>query len=203
MPSRNRFKIGTVTSFLRLLLTSVEFIFQKNKDFHSLTNHDQLLLLQRSLKQVAGLAACFTLRASNLYDEAGFQEKIITIYGAEAINSGCLASTLFDSDINIVKLFLSMMIFSTLDCTYHLQRNVEKLKDIRSIQKIQDRYIEIAWKYLLYHYNLKRAVKCFSNFIRCVLIDIHSLVSAAETVDFHFLMDSVAQDTERALRIHD
>lgn len=203
LPLKFRFKITAVGDFLQSMVSGIQFIFQRNADFLSLTKHDQNLLLHRTLKQVAGLGACFILRRSDLYDELGFYTTIETIYSPKAIEYGAVASKLFDSDVNVVKLFLSIMIFSTLDCTYYLDKNINQLENIKLIQQIQGFYAELAWKYLLYNYDFRRAVKCFSNLIRCVFIDIQSLIIAAEAEEFHLLMDSVVEKTQQVLNLHE
>lgn len=168
-----------------------------------LAKHDQFVLFQNTMKLVSGLTSCFILKKSNLYDDEAFVRTIETMFGSQAVLYSIFASTLFDPDIHLVKLFISMMIFSTTDCTYYLHKNIYKFENIHLIQEIQDRYIQIAWKYLLYRYDLERAVKCFSNFIRCLFAYMKSMEGAAEVVDFNEILDPVIKKTVETLNINE
>lgn len=200
-PIKIRYKIPVVCDFLQTIVGGVQFLYEKNNDFLTVNRIDQSILLQNTLKQVGGIIASFTLRASQLYEDSQFYRAIETIYGPETINSGVLASSLLDPDFIFVKLVLAMMIFSTMDCTFYLTRNNFQFNDVRLILINQDRYAELAWRYLIYKYDHPRAVRAFSNLIRCLLLSIRSLTAAAEAQQFHTLMNSVVEQTEQVLRI--
>ncbi|CAF5097774.1 unnamed protein product, partial [Rotaria sp. Silwood1] len=78
-----------------------------------------------------------------------------------------------------MKLFLAILSFST---TY-TNTSTTTFSSTKQILDIQDRYIELTWKYLLYKYNSNQAVKYFSNLIRCVLA-IHDALAKADEVQW-------------------
>ena len=66
----------------------------------------------------------------------------------------------------VMKLFLAILSFSTYRCTAYPDISRDILSNIQEVLRIQDTYIEITWRYLLYKYVYQQAVKCFSDFIR-------------------------------------
>lgn len=201
LPTKIRFKPSTVGKFLQDIVNSCQMFFEKNGDFGVLPREDQSLLLNRTMKHVSGMMASFILRASHLYEELTFYETIQHLYGQQCAATGALASTFFDQDMTVAKLTLSMLIFSTLDCAYYMERNPSRFKYLSFIQKVQNQYAELTWKYLIYRYDEKRAVRTFSNIVRCTSAAIESLTIAAEAAQFAVSMNTVIEKTEEVLRI--
>jgi hypothetical protein len=61
------------------------------------------------------------------------------------------------------------------------------LSNIKQILNIQNKYIELTWRYIIYKYDYIRAVQCFSHFIRCIFA-VHDI--AIQTYDVQWLTDT-------------
>ncbi|CAF1321210.1 unnamed protein product [Rotaria sordida] len=102
-------------------------------------------------------------------------------------------------DMIIMKLFLVILSFSTTRYTVYSNTPPVNLSNIKEILRIQDTYIEITWRYLLYRYNFDRSVICLSDLIRCCFA-IHD--SIIKTHDIQWLTDTIASivnQTEQTL----
>ena len=95
----------------------------------------------------------------------------------------------------VMKLFLAILSFSTYRCTAYPDIS----RDILS--NIQDTYIEITWRYLLYKYVYQQAVKCFSDFISCIFIVNEGIGEGLRVQWFTSTMDSITQKTEQTLSV--
>jgi hypothetical protein len=66
-----------------------------------------------------------------------------------------------DFDIIIIKPFLAILSFSIIGHTVYSNTPPVNLSNSKQILHIQDTYIELIWRYLLYQYSCQEAVKCF------------------------------------------
>lgn len=201
VPMKIRFKVESVYELIQQLANSVRSLFERNSDFRSLPSNDQSLLLERTSKHAIGLTSTFTLGASFLYDDPGFDQTIAGIFGDQCISDGKLAYRSLDSDLVIVKLSLTMLMFSTLDCTLRIQNKMNLFTNVYQIQSIQDRYAQLTWKYLIYRYDYYYAVKCFSKLIQGIFAAIRSLEDANDVTGFQMMIDSVTEETKVHLKI--
>ncbi|CAF4092993.1 unnamed protein product [Rotaria sordida] len=89
-----------------------------------------------------------------------------------------------DFDMITMKLFLAIISFST-------------------IRYIQNKYIELLWRYLLYKYNFERSVICLSNLIRCLFAINEALAEAYDFQWYTDTIDSLVQQTQQTLNFND
>ncbi|CAF4344552.1 unnamed protein product [Rotaria sordida] len=102
-----------------------------------------------------------------------------------------------------MKLFLAILSFSTTRCTIYSNTPLENLSTIKKIFDIQNAYIELLWRYLLYKYNFERSVICFSNLIRCLFAINEALVEAHDFQWYTDTIDSLVQQTQQTLNFND
>ncbi len=198
-----RFKLASINDLFGSLLGGAQLLFEKNADFLSLCAHDRSLLLQNTMKQTAGLGVCFTLLNSRLFNDPLFYTNCEIIYGEASLLHAVRAISLLDYDIVFVKLILAILIFSTFDYTYYTTNNSTHLTDVKTVLRIQDRYVELTWRYLLYRYDHHRAVICFSNLTRSLFLLNYSIVAVVEVQQYNTMIDSLVKQTEEILRIPD
>ena len=73
---------------------------------------------------------------------------------------------------------------------------------MKQILEIEDRYIELAWKYLLCKSDNEQSVKCFSNLIRCVFIVHNGILRIKDRQWYSNRVDSLVQQTEQTFNIN-
>jgi hypothetical protein len=77
--------------------------------------------------------------------------------------------------------------------TFYCNTPPINLLNVKQVLHIQNTYIELTWKYLLYKYNYKQTVLCFSNFIRCIFAVHDAVVKAQDLQWFIEGIDSLIQ----------
>ena len=83
--------------------------------------------------------------------------------------------------------------FSSFGCIHNTYQDSTHTKDIKVILRIQDKYIELAWRYLVYRYGEQRAVLYF--FL------LHNSIGAPVKIEeYNTMIDSIVQQTEASLR---
>jgi hypothetical protein len=132
-----------------------------------------------------------------------YYDSIETIANSSVVPVAKRLATQLDFDVIIMKLLLAILSFSTINHTVYSNTSSINLSNIKQIIQIQDTYIELAWRYLLYKYNYEWAVKSFSLFIG-VIFTIQEAIS--ETQEVQWLtetFDSLVQQTEQTLTLND
>lgn len=183
-------------------MSGVQNLFVRNQDFCSLSRHDQSLLLQNTMVHISGIALIEPISQIRLFDDKAFYASVAQIFGSSGLVSGALATSLLDADTVFVKLMLMIMMFSTLDCFCYIKTHIQNLENIGLIQKIQDRYIELAWKYIVYQYGERRTVQCFSNMVRCSFAGIRSSEEVVECANFKLMLSGLTKEFKEKLNMN-
>lgn len=96
-------------------------------------------------------------------------------------------------DIIFVKLGIIMFIFSTINCAEYNNIDLDYLKNIQNILRIQNMYAEIAWRYLPYKYDPSQAVMYFTNFIKSLLIIHSSIIEIHQSQQHKYMIQNLIQ----------
>lgn len=201
LPLKRRFKSTTIADIMQIFASNVERLYTKNGDFLSLSPSNRSILIRRTMLAVASLSCCFLANTSQLLSNSAFYQTMESIYGSTSSHYGQLTAERLDRDIVFVKLIMALMIFSTFDFVNDSQRSNPSCSfDVKSITKIQDRYTELTWRYLIHRYDYQRAVQCFSNLIRSIFT-LHLSLASVETAQYYQMIDHLVQKTETSLRL--
>lgn len=201
LPLKSRFKVTPVNDFITSLVGTAHLLFEKNADFLSLSSFDRAHLLRGRVQYVGGIGACFLMHTMGLYTNPGFSRTVKHIYGLATFEGSHRTGAQADSDLVFMKLVFAIVLFSTFDYTVYAGQPSVHFENLRCILKLQDTYIELAWRYLLYKYDHCQAVRCFAKAVRCIfaLIDGHVGVDRCE--HFTQMVDHVVKQVEGTLTI--
>jgi hypothetical protein len=199
LPLKLRFKMASVNEIFAFILGGIRYFFASNRDFLSLDCHDRSVLIRYAMENAGSLGAILVLRRVPFCDNPGFVKTVEDIYGSVVMNLTKRLIDNVDPDIIFVKLGIAMFAFSTTNCASYPNVGLDHLRNIKNILRIQNRYAEVAWKYLLYRYDYEQAVKCFVNFIRCLLIVINVIVETEQAQQHRHMIKDIVEKTDQAL----
>ncbi|CAF1178889.1 unnamed protein product, partial [Rotaria sordida] len=189
LPLKLRFKSASMIEFFQILLDTSQSIYKNNQDFLSLSEYDRSILLHSTFIYTSIL---------------GGQPATIELIGnPNAAAANKRIAKRMDFDMITMKLFLAIISFSTIRCTIYSNTPLENLSKIKKILDIQNKYIELLWRYLLYKYNFERSVICLSNLIRCLFAINEALAEAYDFQWYTDTIDSLVQQTQQTLNFND
>ncbi|CAF1053192.1 unnamed protein product [Rotaria sordida] len=203
LPLKLRFKAASLINLYQMMLEGGPLLYKNNRDFLSLSVNDRSILLRNTIRYAAGLSANFIVYQVRLMNYSAYYDAIGILSHPALIPVMKRMSKQLDFDLIVMKLFLAILPFSTIGYTVYSNSSPENLSDIKEILRIQDSYVELLWRYLLYKYNYEQAVKLFSNLIRPVFA-IHAIIH--KTLDIDWItdtIDSLVQQTDQTLTITD
>jgi len=197
LPLKLRFKCGSVNEFLSSLFAKAQLLFEKNPDFVSLHSNDRSILLHRQMKYITIISSSFIAQQSHLFDYPAFNKAIETLFGTIILSTNKLLSF----DIPFLKLTLAIISFSSFDYTIYENIPTENLINMKQILQIQDTYIELAWRYLIYVQDDKQAIIYFSNLIRCILAVIDNIILIQDKKTFTDMINIIIEQTEQSFTL--
>lgn len=195
LPTQSHFEYLSVKDFFTSIKLKIVHVLEKNRDFHLLSLNDRNILLRTTVKHCSSLGGMFTLRQHKLFDYPSFYKSAEIIFRPESAALTQRVINQFDSDYTFIKLILAIISFSTINYTFYTDNNQVNLMNIKAILFIQDMYIELAWRYLLYRYNEHEAIRYFLNIIRCILLVNDAIVAAHRSEQFSQMIDTLLEQS--------
>lgn len=202
LPSKMRYKTTSVINFIRSLLISTPLLYKNNQDFQSLSIEDRCLLLNSTYEYVGCLSTNLITQTIGLTDIPQYFDAIETTSHLELVDAikDLLKQLHFDSIV--MKILLSILSFSTINLTIYSNHSAKNFTNIQQIFQIQNQYIDILWKYLIYKHNYTQAVIHISNLERCMSVLQHAIVIEREVKWYYEIVnETLAQQTEQILAV--
>ena len=203
LPPRFRYKSTSIIQLYQMIIDGTEFLHKNNRDFLSLCAEDRPILLQNTSGLMACLCMNFIGYKIELMNYPAYFDALEIICTAQIASIGRCLSFRLNFDLPVMKLFLAIFSFSTYRFVGYFNDCSKNWTNIQDILRIQDRYIEATWLYLLYKYDHERAVKSFSDFIRCIFLMNSAFAISQEIQWFHEKVDSMSKKTEESLSLND
>jgi hypothetical protein len=201
LPVKLRFRHPSVSDYFASIMTKVQLVFEKNRDFLSLSSHDHAILLRSTVEYTTSVGGMFTLRQHQLFEYPAFYHSAEMIFRPTAAAFTRRVIDQLDPDDTFIKLILAALAFSTSNYTVYTISNLDNLTNLKAILNVQDMYTELTWRYLLYKYGHHQAVIRFSDLIRCLFLAKYAIAEAHESKQFTEIIDSVIEQTEEKLSI--
>lgn len=142
-----------------MYISAGDFI-HRNGDLSQLNIDDRSVVVRSAADRVSSMGGLIGLGRCNLFGYTEFSTAITPIYGASTVAITMWAMKFFNPDIFLMKLGLALYAVSE-NIVSHPEHPFSDLEDPIAVWNIQNRYAEVTWKYLLYRYGYRDAVKQF------------------------------------------
>lgn len=199
-PAKMRMKLVSanymnfLSSFYTALIRFHEGIFHLN----TLSKNDRNILMERIMVSLGGFNGLFIVRELNLHKNYEYTSCAITTYGLSTAQKVAQIATQMDNDGTLFKLLLVILSFSTCyDSVYPKDDyNNILLSNTIEIYSIQNIYIEVMFKYMLFRYGYKEASIRFANFIKTILDQNMCLETVRDNKFQKSIVKTVIQDAD-------
>ncbi|CAF3885609.1 unnamed protein product, partial [Rotaria sordida] len=193
---------GLVEEFLVSIYKTVEQYLCFNDDLRKLSSNDRSIILRSAADNLCCMSGAFIMQHCHLYGLDAYLKVINEKFGKSPMNIHFWARKFVDPDIVLVKLSLSLFAFSENTCCYYSNTS-DNLTNPIDILEIQNKYVEVTWKYLLYKYGYYNAMKRFLN-IALWLASMNILAVHAQSLPVHVHnVNSIIEQTELTLILDD
>jgi hypothetical protein len=196
----NNFTLA-IQFFNCLYETSGTYI-RSNDHLRSLSSDDRSIFLRNLTDNITCLGMAFTLSCTRLFHSRSFINISINLYGENFISTIQRILKFIDPDIILDKLTISLFAFSNNMSLFTSPITIKPFNTL-AIFRIQNIYVELTWKYLVYKYGFIQSIQRFNNLIQCLLAATMT-VSNAQTIDKHtYDLQSLIEQIELTLVLDD
>lgn len=198
-----RFKIQSVGKFLATNLVQIQRVLERNGDYLSLAMEDRLALLRHTIRHSTTLGGAYLVYLANAADDPCFYQASEILFGAKPMAVNRTVSKFFDPDPTVMKLMLPIISFSTISYTVYRNQLAQQFRDLKQILRIQDFYVELAWRYMIYRYSYRETVRRFSQIVRCLFSVTCTIVEVNHVVPSINIIDDLTRSAERMVTMTD
>ncbi|CAF0879805.1 unnamed protein product [Rotaria sp. Silwood1] len=201
LPPKLRLKPLELTNLIRELFSSIGPLIERSSDFHSLPVNVRQILVKRNLYITGSMNGLFLCRELHVLDNMSVLNSYTQLYGCEYMIECRRKIARYDPNGSLIKIFVFILAFSS-NCslvTYDSQADLTIMSNSIHLVPIQNVYITMLWKYLIYLYGFKEAVLRFTRLIKDVLDLVNMLSQAPQTETRSRIMNPIVTETEHTL----
>ncbi|CAF3275792.1 unnamed protein product [Rotaria sp. Silwood2] len=205
LPPKLRSKSSELLKPLRELYTCVGPLIERSPDFYTLHVHARQILIKQNLYITGVINGLFFCRELNIFHNMIALNASNQLFGSQFMIECHRKIAQYDPNGNLIKILVFILAYSS-NCSvvkYDNQEDISIMPSSIDLVHIQNLYVTMLWKYLVYLYGFKEAVLRFTQLVKNVvdLIDMFNRMPPNETRDH--MIDIVVSETERRLLIED
>jgi hypothetical protein len=173
--------------------------------FYSLPLDIRKYLIRYNLSAAGGFNGFFMAKEMNIFTNEIYSKSIDNIYGNDYSNSIIQASQRLEQNGTLIKILLMILIFSN-NCTIETKDHYENIQitmDTKLINRIQNIFVTLLWKYLDYQYGYNEAILKLLSLVKSLLDFIQRMDEGSKVQKHWTMVKNVIEQTTHALKIDD
>lgn len=205
LPHKLRVRPSDTYGMIAQFLTGIQTLIEHSPDSKSLSLDARRTLTKHNLHTIGAVNGIFISRELDLLNNPFFRNPCNIHYGSEFLIECTRNSARYDPNGSLIKILLFVMAFSS-NCsivTFNEQELLTNMSSSIDLISIQNVYVTMLWKYLIYLYGFKDAVIRFSYLVKSIVGIIHMLELMPENEVHNLMVETIAIKTERALLVND
>ncbi|CAF3145610.1 unnamed protein product [Rotaria sp. Silwood2] len=205
LPPKLRMKPSEVANLIRALYSGVGAMVEQSPDFYSLSGDTRQVLTKHNLYISGVMNSFFLSRELNIFDNLSVLNVCNHMYGSEYVLKLRGNVARYDSNGSLIKILIFILTFSSniSIVQYDNEEHISIMSNSINLVRIQNIYVTMLWKYLVYLYGFNEAVLRFTSLVKNVLDLLSFLNSVPEDEARQRMMNKIVTETERTLVITD
>ncbi|CAF2087338.1 unnamed protein product [Rotaria magnacalcarata] len=209
-PMKIRMKMAP-TNMLTLLSAMYQGVYPFATNithFTTLPLNDRSTLIERNMRNIGGYSGIILSRDADVHSSPIFKIGFPEIYGTQVTDDAIKIYKNTDQDNTLVKLLIPALIFSTgsdlllpkieSKCD-HFGNSCHLLSNEKQVLEMQNFYVEILFKYMIFRYGFKEAVIRFAALIKTSLDQSMCSLNGREVRKHQQLMETIVEQTEHSM----
>ena len=199
LPIKLRLKSQDTVTFIDQMFENFVLLLLHSLDLRCLSPHAYRALLSHNAFAIGNINASFIVHETNALQNPAYKYSCNILFGDELVKAYIRDNERFLPNGNIYKLFIFVLIFSS-NCSVVIYPNDEHIQTISSsmeLIQIQNIYVTMLWKYLIYIYGHDGAVMCFTRIIKNVLDALARMEHVLTNITYLSILNKVSSLFER------
>ncbi|CAF3958844.1 unnamed protein product [Adineta steineri] len=179
-------------------------------EFAAMPPSGQATLMERNILNTGGYSGVVIFREAEVCSSEVFQNGFLSKYGSQLTNEVTKVIGRTPMDLTLLKLLIPIVMFSTCsDVVIPVIKNVDRdnitreetgfLPNTKHLLKIQNIYVEIMFKYMIYRYGYDEATMRFAGIIKHFLDQSMCSKHANEVQAHAEMVETIVIESERLL----
>lgn len=205
LPPKLRLKTADTLSIMSEALKDVLPLIEHSPHLRYLSSHALRALISHNLYFTGGLNGYFVAHELDAFNNMTCINSSILLLGEEYMKGCARDNERLLPNGTLYKLMLFVLIFSS-SCTIVMFNNEEDCNTMSStieLVRIQNIYVTVLWKYLVYIYGYNGAAIQFSSLVKNILDMFSRSEGMFQNLTVNVLIDTIVTQTERSLTISD
>lgn len=204
LPPKIRSKrIDTVYLF-SLCFRSIQPFIEHSSDFRNIPKDTRLVLIQNNLNTTGTLNAFFIANETQVLQDHFLFSTCINAHNENSVIKSQKIITRMEPNGTLLKIMLMVLGFSS-NCSitqfkHGLDSTILSSSDLNIIGRIQDKFIVLLWKYLVYQFGSDEAVRRLNRLVKNYL-DVLLLVSEINSTKCTNIIETAFENTLHSLNL--
>jgi len=205
LPPKLRVKASDTYNMISISFTGVQSLIERSPDLSSLPIDARRALTKHNLKSTGSVNGIFLSRELDLYNNPLFLNACNALYGVEFLKNCAQHSARCDPNGSLMKIMLFVITFSS-NCSIVIfddRENITTISSSLDLIHVQNVYVTMLWKYLIYLYGFKEATLRFSSIVKSIIDVTRMLESMPENITHDLMVETIVAEAQRSLLIED
>ncbi|CAF3994348.1 unnamed protein product, partial [Adineta steineri] len=201
LPVRLRIKPLTALSYMNKSLSTIQTILKRSPYFHSLSLNSRRSLIQNNTYLTTNLNSIFVSSEIDRLNNMNFSMSFNTLLGTDCVTQFSAILKRIDSNSISMKLMLFIIVFSS-NCSIIIFNNQQNLKNKSTsieLVQIQNIFVTLLWKYLIYQYGYTEPIRRYCSLIKFVLDILYETEKLTNNEIYHKILNTFIIQTENLL----
>jgi len=205
LPPKIRSKSSNTLNHIGSLFFNTHTFIDRCPLFYSLPSHFRKQLIKRNLSTIGSFNGFYLAKEMNIFENEIYSKYIDNIYGNGYSNSVICASKRLQDNGILIKIMLMILIFSSNSAVVKIDQseNIQIIFNIKLLIYIQDIFVTLLWKYLIYQYGFNEATLRFLSLIKSILDLIQRMNEGSKTQKHWTMVKNIIERTTCSLNIED
>lgn len=192
---------------IRSIFISMRSFISSLPDFRILTLNEQISLFERNLQSIIAFSSMLFFRNTGILNNVKCRKALTNFYGSDTMLRMAKISERLDPDSTLIKLILVILTFSSNALILNKDKYMEEDSLLYGTFRLfgsQNVYVELLWKYMIYHYGYNETANRFARLIQTFLCTLNdSAVIYHKNEAYRKMIDNVTEETKQYLILSD
>lgn len=199
LPLKIRSKLSYTFDIINSYFKSIQPFLERIPYFNESSFDIRRLMIENNLYGTGSFNSSFIVLEAKALDNDFYTKACIEIYGEEFVRKGQRLITRMESNGTLIKIMLVILAFST-NSSLILPDHISNLsytstRNSLNLIRIQDIFIKILWKYLIYQYGFIEAIRRLDNLIKFYLDLLNQLNEINNRQHFDMINNLIGKTT--------
>jgi hypothetical protein len=203
LPVRLRLRSTETYKMVGSFFKGIQSIIHASMPFCPLSIDAQRTRSKHNLDSTGALHGIFICQELDLFRNETFYNAASLYYGSDFLHTCTRNAQRCEQNGALMKIFLFIMTYSSNSSivTLNLHEPISDIRNSLALIHLQDIYVTILWKYLVYLYGYEQAVSRMCSLVKNILDILHMLETMPVNEKHQQMVETIAEETEKLLVI--